>query len=50
MIQGDTRTVVYENTHYKADGDFRIKIRGTGQATLEVFYTDQLVSQEPIQF
>ncbi|MBS7527436.1 Stk1 family PASTA domain-containing Ser/Thr kinase [Fusibacter paucivorans] len=50
MIQGETRTVVYENTHTKAEGDFRIKIRGTGFATLEVFYSDQLVSQETIQF
>jgi serine/threonine-protein kinase len=50
MVQGTSRTVVYEETHYKADGDFRIKVKGSGFATIEVYYSGVLVSQESVQF
>jgi len=50
LLQGTTRTVVYEETHYKADGDFRIKVKGSGYATIEVYYSGVLVSQESVQF
>jgi len=50
LVQGTSRTAVYEETHYKADGDFRIKVKGSGFATIEVYYSGVLVSQESVQF
>ena len=50
MIQGTERRVVYEATRTKAEGDFRVKVSGSGFATIEVYFSGQLVSQESIQF
>jgi len=50
LVQNGNTNVVYEGTHYVADGDFRLNIKGSGQATLEVYYSDVLVSQKSIEF
>lgn len=50
LVQNGSSTVVYESTHKVEDGDFSIKVRGSGSAVIEVYYTDQLVSQQTVEF
>lgn len=45
-----TSKVVYEKQHSKADGNVKVEVKGTGTATLKVFYGETLVYSEQIVF